>query len=222
MRVVVGGAAGTRLIQAPAVLAGRGDDRGVQIDLVERPGHGKLAAVDVAERGDGVDGLAGGLGRVLGSSGRDRRGGGRGLGGGGGGGRVLRAGLPRGGGGSPGGIRGRLRDGRRARVAGGPGCVGRVGRGVGGGLSGGGRCGGVIGFRRFGRQGGGRLGGIGGAARGIGGVARGLGGGGGVARGGVDRGRVDGGVIVVVAAADQREAGRPNPSLRAGSQHGAA
>ena len=242
MRVVVGGAAGTRLIQAPAVLAGRGDDRGVQIDLVERPGHGELVGLGHAARddrgglpgrlggllggGDGSRGGLGGGGGGLPGGGRSRsRGVGRGLGGGGGRSGVLGARLAGGGGGGFRGIGGRLRDGGGARVAGGPGRVGRIACRIGGGLGGSGRLGRVIRFGRFGRHRGGGFGGFGGAARGIGGVARGLRRGCGVARRGVDRRRVDDcrpGVIVVVAAADQREAGRSNASFGAGSQHGAA
>ena len=222
VRVVVGLAAATHLIQAAVVADDRGDDRGVQIDLVERPGDGKLGAIGVADGGDGGGGLAGGLGGVLGGSGRDRRGIGRGLGGGGGRSGVLGARLAGGGGGGLGGIGGRLRDGGGARVAGGTGRVGRIACRIGGGLGGSGRLGRVIRFGRFGRHRGGGFGGFGGAARGVGGVAGGLRRGCGVTRRGVDRRRIDRGGLVVVAAADQREAGCSNPSLRAGSQHGAA
>ena len=248
MGVVVGGAAGTRLIHAPGVGGDHGDDRGVQIDLVERPGHGELGVLGHVHAGldgrrrraGGLPGRLGGLlgrrdggrgslgrcgGRLAGGGCCRSRGIGRSLGGGGGGGGVLGARLPRGLGGGLGGIGGRLRDGGGARVARGPGRLGRIGSRIGGRLGGSGRLFGVIRFGRFGRQGGGRLGGFGGAARGLGGVARGLRRGRGVARRGVDRRRVDDcrrGVIVVVAAADQGQAGRANPSLRAGSQHGAA
>ena len=253
-------------IQAPGVGDDRGDDLGVQIDLLERPGHGEVGVLGHAARdgGDGLDGPAGCVGGLLGGSGGDRRGIGRGLGGGGGGGRVLGAHLPcglgggggggrvlgahlpcglggGGGGGrvlgahlpcglsgSRGGIRGRLRDGGGARVARGPGGGGGIGGGIGGGLGGSGRLFGVIRLRRFGRQGGGRLGGFGGAARGLGRVARGLRRvarglrrGRGVACRRVDRRRVDGGGLVVVATADQREAGCTNAGFGAGSQHGA-
>ena len=176
-----------------------------------------------------ANGGRGGLGRsrsrLPGGGGCGRRGVGCGLCGGSRGGGVLGARLPRGLSGRRGGIGGRLRDGGGARVAGRPGRVGGIGGGFGRRLGGSGRLFGVIGFGRFGRQGGGRLGGFGGAARGIGGRARGLGGGGRVARGRVDRRRIDGGrrsVIVVVAAADEGQPGGPNARLGACSQHGAA
>ena len=87
----------------------------------------------------------------------------------------------------------RIREGGSARVARGPGGLGRIGSRIGGGLGGSGRLFGVIGFDRFGRHGGGRLGGFGGPARGIGGGARGLRRSSGVARRRVDHRRVDGG-----------------------------
>ncbi len=238
--VNVGGAAGTRLIQAPGVGGDRADNRGVQIDLVERPGLGVLGVLGHARAGlngrDGLggllrgrDGRGGGLSRSRGGipgGGSSRRGGiGRGLGGRGGGGGVLGARLSRGRGGGLGGIGGRLRDGGGARLARGFGGGGRISGRVGGGLGGRSRLLRVVRGRRVGRQGRGRLGGFGGPARGIGSVAGRRSRSGGVTRGGVHRRRVDDrrrGVIVVVAAADQREAGRSNAGLGAGSQHGAA
>ena len=86
--------------------------------------------------------------------------------------------------------------------------------------------GGVGGFagrlgRVLGRGVGRGLGGSGGGGGG-GGGARGLRCGSGVTRRCVDRGRVDGGGLVIVAAADQGQPGNANAGFGAGSQHGAA
>ena len=53
VRVEVRDAAGTMLIQAPLVAGGHADDRGVQIDLVERPGHGVLGRAGLVGPDDG-------------------------------------------------------------------------------------------------------------------------------------------------------------------------
>ena len=280
MGVVVGGAAGTRLIHAPGVGGDRGDDRGVQIDLVERPGHGKLGVLGHAAR-DGRRSRAGGLpGRLGGLLGRgDGRGGGLGRGFGGllsrgggrpgGGGRLAGGGCGGGsgvGGGGDGGLRGGrgggagldggsrvagglggglgslgggVRDGRGRGVAGSASGVGGLGGGRSRGFRGGGRVGGVFRLGRLGGQGGGGIGGVGGLRSRSGGLGcggrrlgrggrrftRGTGRGARVTRRRVDRRRINGGrcgVIVIVAAADERKASRSNASLRAGSQHGAA
>ena len=190
--VIVREAAVPLLIQAPAVVGARGDDRGVQIDLVERPGHGKLGALGHATR-DGRRSRAGGLpGRVGGLLGRGDGGGG-GLGGGfggllgGGGGRAGGGGRFPGGGGSRCGCLGGVVDG---------GLGGR--RGGGAGLDGGGRVPGGLGGglgRLGGRIGDGRGGGIAGRGRGVGslGGRRGTGFGGGGRVGGVLRLRCFGG-----------------------------
>ena len=284
---VVGEAAAAVRIQAAAVVSGCGDDRGVQIDLVERPGHGEVGVLAGDFGGDGrrsrAGGLPGRLGGLLGGGDGSRGGLSRGFGGllGGGGGRPggggrLPGGFRRGGcgsrglvdgglgglgGGRPGldrrsrvagglgsglgGLRGGVRDGRGCGVTG-RGCgVGSLGGSRSRGFRGGGRVGGVLRLGRLGGQGG-RVGRSGGRLRGrVGGLPRGVGrlGGGGRGGLGLSGARLPGGDgrrrglfrgrrgafgghgpgvgLVVVAAADQREAGYTNASLRAGSHHGA-
>ena len=59
VRVEVRDAAGTMLIQAPLVAGDHPDDRGVQIDLVERPGHGELGRAGLVGPDDGGRGGGG-------------------------------------------------------------------------------------------------------------------------------------------------------------------
>ena len=66
VRVIVREAAVPLLIQAPAVVGAGGDDRGVQIDLVERPGHGTFGLLGQRVGHGGLFLLFNGLGLLFG------------------------------------------------------------------------------------------------------------------------------------------------------------